>query len=210
MVELMRAAIAVGVGLAFTAPATASTITFTSTIDLANLVTSTPNEIYGPGTPITSQIVTVGDDVKIRYDFGGAGVSASDVNFAWAYVYTADGQPPEKLSLTGTFAFLDQAGHSVFTSSLLTGDEEFVHIGQQFDLTTGPLTFYAVEYDGHLNSADPSDPRSYDEPWLELDGSGFRTISAVTPVPASLPLFISGLACIGIAGWRRRATIRPA
>jgi hypothetical protein len=115
------------------------------------------------------------------------------------------------LGVSGRFSLLDQAGNAIFTSDLQSGLEEFVDIGGQFTLATGPQTFYGVRYDGLLETAYFGSPLVFSKPYLVLEGAGFQVIpGAVTPIPGAALLFGSALGGLGIVGWRRRKTAAAA
>jgi hypothetical protein len=64
--------------------------------------------------------------------------------------------------------------------------------------------FYGVTYAGTLTGASPTDPRTYDTPFLWIEGTNLQAVSAVTPIPATLPLFVSAVGGLGLIGWRRK------
>ncbi len=202
-VRCLLAAFTMNLALSAFAPAQASTVAFDATINLFSPPsTFSPTRIDAQGDPITPKGVAVGDQFRIQYEFGGTGISADEVNYLSMHVADYRGDWIDILNVTGTFSLLDHAGNPTFTSSPVTLDALFIHIGSETLLSTGPQTFYGVRYDGVLQSALFGSPLLFDRPFLVLEGSGFQVVSAQTPVPAALPLFGSALA--GLVVMRRR------
>jgi hypothetical protein len=202
---------AIAVACFSVAPAMASTVTFDATLDLSQpgVLTNTQIHAYNGGesafSPIVPQQVAVGDQFTLNYDFGGTGVSADNITFAWASVDAQFTDPNEDVDEAGTFSFLNKDGSTLLSLTFGSDTEGSRHIGQgsQF-FNTGAIVFYGVSYSGTLTGASPSDARTYNQPALWVDGTNLHALTAVTPVPAALPLFISALGGLGFVGWRRK------
>lgn len=186
--------------------AEAATVNFSATLDLGTPGVLSSSGISTTGTGFSGfspQSVSVGDDVTITYTFGGVGVSASDVGFGWAYVL-ASGGPGEQAFLTGQFSLLDQFGSAIASSINAASVEQFAHIGQQWFISTGPITFYGAQWVGHLDTAVPSDTRFYDLPALSITGDEFQAVTAAVPEPSTWAMMLLGFAGLGFMAYRRR------
>ena len=82
------------------------------------------------------------------------------------------------------------SGQSDFLTPIPTS-QETLNIG--FDLATG--TFASNYYSGYEIAF---------ETVLGAAWSGSGTFSVITPIPAALPLFATGLGALGSLGWRRK------
>lgn len=207
---LIRSIVAALAFAAVGSAADAAPVNFSATLDLSTPGVLSSSGINSTGTGFSGfspQSVSVGDDVTITYTFGGAGVSASDVGFGWAYVL-ATGGPDEQAFLTGQFSLLDQGGNAIASSINGATVEQFIHIGQQWFISTGPITFYGAQWVGHVDAAVPSDARVYNLPALSITGEEFQAVTAAVPEPSTWALMLLGFAAIGFMAHRRR-TERP-
>jgi hypothetical protein len=196
-------------------PAVASTVSFNGSLNLNSPGVFSGTQVFSEGngngfSGVSPALVSPGDQVQIKYTFGGQGISATIVSYEWANIWdwtgsaTYDGGPYEAVNMTGTFSFLDANGQSIFTTSSLTTNDGSVHIGEQFNVATGPLVFYGVSYNGTLNSSSPSTPRTYNLPGLTLTGAGFTEVAAV-PEPSTWAMMILGFVGVGFMAYRRKA-----
>jgi hypothetical protein len=206
---MMKFAIAIGLlALSAMAPASAATVSFQASLDLhAPGVSFLPTGVltFGPGfSGLAPAQVAVGDFIHITYMFGGEGISASNVTTAGLLV--SQSTLAEAVNQTGILSFLDKNGNAILSTAPYSDGESGGNIGQVVFLSTGPLVFYGLKWDGMLEAATPSTTRFYDTAELQLFGSGFST-AAATPLPASLPLLASALGGLGFAGWRRMKSI---
>lgn len=187
--------------------ADAATVNFSATLDLSTpgVLSSSGISTLGTGfSGFSPQSAGVGDDVTITYTFGGVGVSASDVGFGWAYVFTTLG-PEEDAFLTGQFSLLDQGGNAIASSIYGATLEQSAHIGQQWFISTGPITFYGAQWVGHVDTTVPSDSRVYDLPGLSITGDQFQAVTAAVPEPATWAMMILGFAGVGFMAYRRKS-----
>jgi len=184
------------IGLAFmSADSLAATVSFTGVLNLSTpgIFSTSGISDSGLGTGfsgVTPALVSQGDQVQIKYTFsGGQGLSASSVSQEWANIWdwnpntnsTPDGKPQESVGWTGSFSFLDAAGHAIFTIGPQAGSGCCVHIGDFYNVAVGPIVFYGVEFDGTITSE--SVARTYNLPGLDLTGTNFAEVAAV-PEPS--------------------------
>lgn len=204
--SLIRSIFSVLACAAVGSAADAATVNFSATLDLSTpgVLSSSGINALGTGfSGLSPQSVSVFDDVTIKYTFGGAGVSASDVGFGWAYIISTGG-PDEQAFLTGQFSLLDQDGNVIASSINAASVEQPTNIGQQWFISTGPITFYGAQWVGHVDAAVPSTTRLYDVPALVITGENFEGVTAAVPEPSTWAMMILGFAGIGFMSYRRR------
>lgn len=182
-------------------------------------LTSTSVMSHGTGlgfSPMVSEQFGVGQTLTLNYDFGAFGLSASNVSLIWANIWdwnpalgqTADGSPHSTVWMTGSVSLLDAAGNAAFTSGPMSNSEGAVHVGQIFETSTGPVTFFGVQYTGMLDAMSNGTSRTYNLPGLVLLGSDFTRVDApimsAVPEPATWAMMLIGFAGIGYSMRRRR------
>jgi hypothetical protein len=124
---------------------------------------------------------------------------------------------PGSLSLLSSGTLTPVAANSFATASMspvaLTGGttyfvgfENITGLGSNFSLTGLTTTGYYYDYGGKtfLNPYGPGN-NPYTFPGLGVVSEFFGTAdTTVTPLPAALPLFATGLGALGLLGWRRK------
>lgn len=185
-------------------PSLAEDVFIEQTLDLTNPGTdfhsSAVNSMSGAGfSPGVSQAIAVGDTFHLIYDFGDRRITADDISGVWINIQLGlpvDFSQFAAVRTTGTVSFLGASGQLIYTSPLETNLECCLQVGQSFNLSTGPLTFYGVRYDGALEAYYAYiDSRTYSLPSLSISGSGF-TLSYV-PEPSTWAFFILGFGAVG-------------
>jgi PEP-CTERM motif len=189
----------------------ASVVSFSGTFDGTGASsTAITSENTGAGfSGIIPALVSQGDQVQITYTFLGGSISVSNINLAAIYVEdlnpltgntTADGGPLERVTQTGTISFLDAQGRPIFTSDPFTDSEGAVNVGQILQISTGPLVFYGVQYNGTVDVEPVA--RTYNLGALLLYGSDIAT---AIPEPSTWAMLLLGFAGIGFVAYRRKS-----
>ncbi len=149
------------------------------------------------------------------YDTQGQLVSVTGSGGTTNYIYNTTGQLSETTGPAGTTTYAyDSLGRLVSeTGSGGTTSFTYNTTGQLFE-TTGPAgtTTYAFDPLGQLDSV--TDPvgvtvliynNGFASPASESDPGMITFVdTVVTPTPAALPLFATGLGALGLFGWRRK------
>lgn len=197
--------------------ASAATVNFTADFDLSTAAYSGPTTVYSGGfSGITAGIAGIGDDVNIRYTFGGAGITGTFTGAQIEAVYP--GPQNQLLWMTGTVSFLDATGAAFKSFVMPLYDTTDIYsaianwsIGSSI-VNLGPLaaTIYGIAFNGHIdggvieNLGGPlATPREYSRGSFQVFGSDLAIVTAV-PVPAALPLLAVGLGALGFMGWRKK------
>jgi hypothetical protein len=121
---------------------------------------------------------TPGDKYILTFALGASNVWNPPSNSLAASALTA--------SATGTLPLASK----LFTSPTPTSDNQW---------TTETLSFIADSSSTTIEFL--GDSSYYDAKYIGLDNVN---VSAVTPLPAALPLFATGLGAMGLLGWRRK------
>ncbi len=174
--------------LTWTAPgASASTLTtigFSVHLDSTLSLTG-----FGSGLPEVLFQVDVGSVPSFTNGFSPT-VSPNAVGRGFQYAHQWYGQPASiNLDITGTFSFTgDVATIPIFMSLFAGGQYGFADASN-----TATFSFTSIPTGNSFTSA-----------------SGDFLTETATPLPATLPLFASGLGALGLLGWRRNRKAQAA
>jgi hypothetical protein len=197
-VKFTRCVLAAIISVLCVANAKASTITYTESATVSGSLngTSFTNELLTlTGTGDTATIVgTTGYiTISLTPSFSVAGVGSGTLTSPFV-VFEQQSNSAVGFELTGSLDLLDTFNAVFATYNLSTSigpatGSSAINAGHSFSTNVGPLI---------LTSAG-------DATFTAVGGSG-PPPSAV-PLPAALPLFATGLAGLGLLGWRRKKTL---
>ena len=194
----------------------ATTTTYDTQGQLVSVTGSggTTNYIYNT-TGQLSETTGPAGTTTYAYDSLGRLVSETGSGGTTSFTYNTTGQLFETTGPAGTTTYAyDPLGQLVSeTGSGGTTSFTYNTTGQLFE-TTGPAgtTTYAFDPLGQLDSV--TDPvgvtvliynNGFASPASESDPGMITFVdTVVTPTPAALPLFATGLGALGLFGWRRK------
>jgi hypothetical protein len=195
---LLQISAAVLATAAFSQFANASTINFGGSVSgpaSGGPPPSIDETFSGSGVDSTFGAFNVNESAHV--DISGSTVSVSNGVLTFVFPptsggFTADFTGSGSTSGTTATVTLDLA----IVSGLLAGETGTMTGTGSFDTDTQILT---VNYSGSLSGEGPS---------LGFANGPTIDVSA-TPIPATLPLFASGLGAMGLLGWRRKKKAVP-
>jgi len=169
----------------------------------ANVVYDVHESFQSNGSPSINAYV----DGTITTDGNFGVLSATDI-FAWNLTLSSDLHVPF-VTLTNANSAVSVSGNGLTATSLFllfnynsnpaaflrfTGDAS-IRLARIF-YGSGPGHFFAFQ------DCDPAGPPC-EQPPPEFR-SGIGIVGVVTPLPAALPLFLTGLGALGLMGWQRK------
>jgi len=206
IVQNVTAMAAVGVALTFAAQARANTIDFFLTQGecTGSPTCTAPAPIAASNTDAVEVVVTT-TATGATVEFEGLNGTGKVDTPAWINVNTSQG------SASGTWA-VSSNGITFTNEGSTTGSGSEDHFGT---MTTGTGAvmdpFVLITLTGTWTNAanvlalDTPTSGIYSEPGFEADTAAqFAGYYSATPLPAALPLFVSGLGGLGLLGWRRK------